>query len=62
MRPPRPSRRQMRLPLDGPAKYRPAEEQHEEIVRTLADLLLEAAGEPHREQTSQQRGENESED
>lgn len=60
-RPPRPSRRQMMLPLERTAAYRPTEEMREEIVRALADLLLEATSDQPYE-SSQRRGENEPED
>ena len=59
-RPPRPSQRQMMLPLQRPAGYRPTEKVREEVVAALADLLLEAIGNPQCDRMGR-RGENESE-
>ena len=37
--------RQLGLFLEGEARHQPAEETHEALIQTLADLLLEAYGE-----------------
>jgi hypothetical protein len=60
-RPPQLSRRQMTLPLEGALTCSPPEAIHAEVVRVLADLLLEALGETSDSQTEERRGANESE-
>ena len=61
-RPLQPSRRQLALPLECEPPYQPPEEIRQEVVMTLADLLLEALGETPSSQTDEKRGANESED
>jgi hypothetical protein len=63
MKHPRPqSRRQLALPLDCLPKVRPIEEAREQVIRALADLLLEAMGAVPCELTEGGHGLNESED
>jgi hypothetical protein len=49
-RPTRASRRQLALALDGEAaaelRQQPAQDARDEVVKVLAELLLEALGEP----------------
>jgi hypothetical protein len=63
MKPPKGvSRRQLALSLERESKHPSAEQTREEIVQTLADLLLEALGEEADESANEQRGANESKD
>jgi hypothetical protein len=48
------SPKQLTLPLEHEARYQPAEQLREELVKALGDLLLEAIGEEMTEPTSEQ--------
>lgn len=63
MKPPKGgSRRQLALSLEHESKHASPKQTREEVVQTLADLLLEALGAEENEQPSEQRGRNESQD
>jgi hypothetical protein len=61
-RPKRVSRVQLPVYLECEARHQPAESTHEELVKALADLLLEALGEEENQAANGQRGGDESED
>jgi hypothetical protein len=61
-RPARVSTKQLALSLNREARHRPAEHTREELVRALADLLLEALGGEVVEPTRRPGGCDESED
>ena len=56
------SRRQLELALEREDRFRPVTHRPEGLVQALADLLLEALGEPRTERTSTNGGRDDSED